>query len=62
MTAIADGKILSDSPPKVNAVLEQVRKKVSKEQNTVVQVCNEGAVDLKMRVRKLSSFQCFHLP
>jgi len=50
VTAIADGKILSDSPPKVNAVLEQVRKKVSKEQNTVVQVCNEGAVDLKMRV------------
>lgn len=31
-------------------VLEQVRRKVSKEQNTVVQMSVEGAVDLKMRV------------
>ena len=51
VTAIADGKICEDSTtPKVLAVLEQVRRKVSKEQNTVVQVSNEGSMDLKMRV------------
>ena len=50
VTAIAEGKILSDLTPKVLAVLEQVRRKVSKEQNTVVHVAHEGPVDLKMRV------------
>jgi hypothetical protein len=51
VTAIADGKICEASTtPKVLAVLEQVRRKVSKEQNTVVQVSSEGVMDLKMRV------------
>ena len=38
-------------------VLEQVRRKVSKEQNTVVQMDNEGPVDLKMRVFVANSIE-----
>jgi len=50
ITAIADGPIIDDGSPKAMQVLDQVRSKVSKEQNTVVHVADEGAVDLKMRV------------
>eukprot|EP00961_Rhodomonas_salina_P064113 861955-Rhodomonas_salina.1 len=57
VAAIADGKILPDCSVKMRGVLEQVRKKVSKEQNTVVQIKNEGAVDLKMRVFVANSLE-----
>lgn len=51
VTAIAEGRILLDIPSKMRTTLEQVQRKVSKEQNTIVQVPSEGGVvDLKMRV------------
>jgi hypothetical protein len=43
--------------PKGMNVLEQVRGKVSKEQKTVVQIANEGPVDLKMRVFVANSIE-----
>jgi hypothetical protein len=45
------------TPLKGLNVLEQVRRKVSKEQNTVVQLANEGPVDLKMRVFVANSIE-----
>lgn len=41
---------MPDTPPKTMGILEQVRRKVSKEQNTCVQIDGDGPVELKMRV------------
>jgi len=48
--AITEGRLMQ-TPNQLRATLEQVHRKVSKEQNTVVQVPSEGGVvDLKLRV------------
>ena len=57
VTAIADGEIDPSVSSKARGLLEQVRSKVSKEQNTVVQIGNEGAVDIKMRVFVANSIE-----
>jgi len=49
--AITEGRLMLDIPEELRSILEQVQRKVSKEQNTIVQVPSEGGViDLKMRV------------
>eukprot|EP00960_Hanusia_phi_P069207 767028-Hanusia_phi.AAC.3 len=55
VTAIADGSIESDTPQKIRERLAQIVRKVPKEQNTNVEVCDGGTIDLKMRVFVVNS-------
>ena len=55
VTAIADGSIESDTPQKIRERLGQIVRKVPKEQNTNVEVCDGGTIDLKMRVFVVNS-------
>lgn len=55
ITAIADGVIAKDTPPKAADRLSQIVKKVPKEQNTSVDVMDGKTIDLKMRVFVVNS-------
>ena len=55
VTAIADGTMARDTPAKVQERLQQIIRKVPKEQNTSVEVCEGVTIDLKMRVFVVNS-------
>jgi len=57
VAAVGDGEITSTTPAKTREVLEQVIKKVSKEQNTVVNVKGEGPLHIQLRVFASSSVE-----
>uniref|UniRef100_A0A7S0I0P0 Uncharacterized protein n=1 Tax=Hanusia phi TaxID=3032 RepID=A0A7S0I0P0_9CRYP len=57
VAAVGDGEVNQDTPPKTREILDQVVKKVSKEQNTVVNVKGEGALHIQLRVFAASSVE-----
>lgn len=50
VAAIGDGKLVAGIPQKSLDILEQIIKKVSREQNVIVTVFNEGNVNIHLRV------------
>jgi len=57
VAAIGDGELSPDTPHKIREILQQVVKKVSKEQNTQVNVCGEGPLHIQLRVFVASSVE-----
>lgn len=55
VAAIGDGELNPDTPQRSRDILQQVEKKVSKEQNTVVNVKGEGPLHIQLRVFVASS-------
>ena len=50
VAAVGDGQLADSTPPKARELLVQIIRKVSKEQNTVVTVLNEGTINIQLRV------------
>ena len=57
VAAIGDGELNADTHPKSRDILQQVIKKVSKEQNTVISVNGEGSLHIQLRVFVASSVE-----
>jgi hypothetical protein len=56
VAALGDGEVKPDINPKTRDMLQQIIKKVSKEQNTVVTVVREGPLHIQLRVFVASRF------
>ena len=57
VAAIGDGELNPATPAKMRDILQQVEKKVSKEQNTVVNVKGDGPLHIQLRVFVASSVE-----
>eukprot|EP00286_Rhodomonas_abbreviata_P020587 CAMPEP_0181310982 /NCGR_PEP_ID=MMETSP1101-20121128/12887_1 /TAXON_ID=46948 /ORGANISM="Rhodomonas abbreviata, Strain Caron Lab Isolate" /LENGTH=355 /DNA_ID=CAMNT_0023417669 /DNA_START=750 /DNA_END=1813 /DNA_ORIENTATION=+ len=57
VAAVGDGTIDPECPTKTKEVLEQIVRKVSKEQNTVVNVHKEGLLHIQLRVFAATSVE-----